>query len=83
MAEPHKSQPSIMSPFILSWDFDSLRAADEEMFDDGSELSDALSLQSSMDLDMGPFQSDVAVDPTGFSVQNLLPLEVRFWSKQP
>lgn len=55
------------------------------MFDDDeSELSDNISLTSSMDIDIDPFASntntahpkpDAGVD--GFSIQYLLPLEVR------
>ena len=55
------------------------------MFDDDeSELSDNISLMSSMDIDMDPFASntntahpkpDAGVD--GFSIQYHLPLEVR------
>jgi len=52
--------------------------------DDESDLSDNLSLRDSMDVDMDPFQPEqiAPVDklnprPGGFSVQRLLPLEVR------
>ncbi len=72
-------QSSIMSGFISNWDFDSLRAADQDMFDDGeSELSDGISLDSSMDIDMDPFESGAPshAESSGFSVQYLLPLEV-------
>ena len=81
MAEQRSSQPSIMSHFLLNWNFESLQAADKEMFDDDdeSELSDGMSMQSSMDLDMKPFESDSTSNSksNGFSVQHLLPLEVR------
>lgn len=85
MAEERNPQSSIMSPFLLNWNLDSIRAADKAVFgDEDSELSDNISLTSSMNVDMNPFESDSTTpfgkskpQPGGFSVQYLLPLEVR------
>ena len=84
MAEARSPQPSITSRFLLNWNFDGFQAADNAMFVDcESELSEGLSLASSMEIDIDPFDHDFAnpdaksyPKPGDFSVQYLLPLEV-------
>jgi hypothetical protein len=68
-----------MSHFPIEWNLDSLQATENDLFDDDeSELSDVIK-----DIDMDPFESDHAStsNPSSqyerFSVQYLLPLEVR------
>jgi hypothetical protein len=75
-----------MDRFLLNWNFESLQAADEELFvDDESELSDAISVESSMEIDMDLFESKNFLDPKfqpnfdGTCARSLLPLEVRYW----
>ena len=82
MAECQHFQSLIESQLPLQWNFDDLQAADQDMFDDNeSELSYMPSSASPMDIDMEPFGSDQIShpdpDPDRFSVQFLLPLEVR------
>jgi hypothetical protein len=86
MAEQRNSESSIMDRFLLNWNFESLQAADEELFFNGeSELSDAISVDSSMEIDMDPFESKKSLDPKfqpnfdGICARSLLPLEVRYW----
>jgi hypothetical protein len=74
-----------MSQFLGNWDFDQLQEADQGIFgDDESDLSEPPSPTSSMDIDLDPFKSDDksdsehVLDPNRFSVQFLLPLEVRY-----
>jgi hypothetical protein len=69
-----------MSQFPMDWNLDSLQATENEMSDDDeSELTDAI-----MDIDMDRFESDhtstlnPGSQPERFSVQYLLPLEVRY-----
>jgi hypothetical protein len=81
MAEGQHFQPFMESQLPLDWNFEDLRAADQDMFDDEeSELSDMPSSTSPMDIDMDLFGSDQIShpdpDPDRFSVQFLLPLEV-------
>lgn len=75
---------STMSRFLLNWDLDSLRVAENGTLEDNeSELSDVISFQDSMDLDVDPFGSDahfasnIGPRSSRFSAQNILPLEVR------
>ena len=80
MAENPGFQSFMNSQLPLNWNFDDLRKADQDMFDDDeSELSDMSSSVSSMDIDMDAFGSDRIshLDP-GRDRFPLLPLEVRY-----
>lgn len=88
MAADHHFHSFFESHLPANWKYEDLRAADQDMCDnDDSELSDVLSPASPFDVDMEPFGSDPKIhpdpDPNCFSVQFLLPLEVRYPVKPP